>query len=116
LHLAGSQIAFGLVGGGWHLEVVGEAQDVGFAVAQHLKQEPGLAFTWTRAVRCGVGQPDEHAGAEPCDQLVADGTVDCVKVLVAGQVGVVDQLAQRLGDLGRPVRVGVDLGGTLKIP
>jgi hypothetical protein len=38
-----------------------------------------------------------------------------VVVGVAGEVGVVDQLAQRPGDLGGPVLVGVDLGGTLKI-
>ena len=34
LDLAGSQVAFCLVGGGWHRQVVGEAQHVGLAVAQ----------------------------------------------------------------------------------
>ena len=34
---------------------------------------------------------------------------------IAGEVGLVDQLTQRVGDLGGPHRVGVDLGGVVKI-
>ena len=40
LNLGGPQIAFGLVGGGWDLQVAGEAQDVGFAVAEDLDAYP----------------------------------------------------------------------------
>jgi hypothetical protein len=36
-------------------------------------------------------------------------------VLVAGEVGLVDQATQRVGDLGGPYRVGVDLRGVVKI-
>jgi hypothetical protein len=63
----------------------------------------------------GVGQPDQHAGAEPGDQRVADGGGDPVAVGVAGEVGLADQLAQRAGDLDRPDGLGVDLGGIVKI-
>jgi hypothetical protein len=34
---------------------------------------------------------------------------------VAGEVGLVDQPAQRVLDLGGPVRVGVGLGGVFQI-
>jgi hypothetical protein len=94
---------------------VGKAQHVGLAVAQDLQQQPGLAFAGTGAVVAGVGQPGAHAVAEPADQGVADLGVDRVETGVAGEVGVVDQFAQRPGDLGRPERVGVDLGGVVKI-
>ena len=95
---------------------MGEAQDVGFAVAQYLEQEAGFAFSGAGAVGGGVGQPDAYPVPEPVDQRGADGVIECVATLVAGQVGLVDQLAQRLGDLGRPGCVGIDLGGTSKIP
>jgi hypothetical protein len=94
---------------------VGEAQDVGLAVAQHLQQQSGLAFAGAGALAEGVGQRDQHAVAEPADQLVADGEVDLVEPGVAGQVGLVDQLAQRPGDLRGPDGVWVDLGGVVKI-
>jgi hypothetical protein len=45
LDLAGPQVAFGLVGGGGNLQVVGEAQDVGFPVVQNLQQQPGFALS-----------------------------------------------------------------------
>lgn len=38
------QVAFGLVGGGRHLQVEGEAQHVVLAVAQDLQEQPGLAL------------------------------------------------------------------------
>ena len=63
----------------------------------------------------GVGQPGAHAMAEPVDQCVADLGVDRVETGRPGEVGVVDQFAQRPRDLGRPDRVGVDLGGVVKI-
>jgi len=63
----------------------------------------------------GGRQSDQHAVAIPGDQLVLGSCRDRLEPLVAGEVGLVDQAAQRLGDLGRPVRVGVDLGGTIKI-
>jgi hypothetical protein len=49
--------------------------------------------------------------AEPADQLVADTGADGVVALGAGLVGLVDQVAQRVGDLGGPHGVGVGLGG-----
>jgi hypothetical protein len=35
---------------------------------------------------------------------------------VAGEVALVDQAPQRVGDLGGPVLVGVDLGGVVELP
>ena len=63
----------------------------------------------------GVGQSGPYAVEEPADQRVADLGGDLVVAGVAGEVGVVDQPAQRAGDLARPVLVGVDLGGVVKI-
>lgn len=68
LALAGPLVAFGLVGGRRYAQIVGEAQHVVGAVAQHFKQQPGLALSGTAAVGGGVGQADEHALAEPVDQ------------------------------------------------
>ena len=110
LGLGRPQVAFGLVVGGRNAQVVGEAQHVGFAVAQHLQHQAGLAFTGAVAVAGGVGQPDLHTVGEFLDQRVADRGVDAVTAGLTGQVGVVDQPAQRVGDLGRPHRVGVHLG------
>jgi hypothetical protein len=110
LNLAGAQIAFGLVRGGWHPQVLCEAQHVGLAVAQDFQEQAGLAFTGTVAVAGAVGQPDLHPVLERLDQRVADGGLDGALPGVAGAVGLVDQAAQRVGDLGRPVRVGVGLG------
>jgi hypothetical protein len=59
----------------------------------------------------GVGQPDRSSVAQPAQRLLADVDGDRVVALVAGLVGVVDQLAQRVGDLDRPDGVGVDLRG-----
>ena len=63
----------------------------------------------------GVGQSDQHPVAEPGDQRVADVGGDRWVAGLAGEVRVVDQLAQRPGDLAGPDRVGVDLGGVVKI-
>ena len=67
------------------------------------------------AAREGVGQPDQHADVGPGDQLVADLGGDRGQALVAGEVGVVNQPAQRVGDLDRPHRVGVDLRGVVQV-
>jgi hypothetical protein len=48
-------------------------------------------------------------------QRVADRGVDAVAAGLAGQVGVVDQRAQRVGDLGRPHRAGIHLGRVVEI-
>jgi hypothetical protein len=72
---------------------VGEAQDVGFAVAQDLQQQSGLALAGAGAVAGGVGQPDRSSVAQPAQQLLADVEGDRVVALFAGLVGVVDQLA-----------------------
>ena len=63
----------------------------------------------------GVGQSDLHAVAELLDQLVFDVLLDRVPAGLAGEVGFVDQAAQRVGDLRGPGRVGIDLGGIIKI-
>jgi hypothetical protein len=65
------------------------------------------------AVLGGLGQPDKHTVFELFDERVGDGGVTGVDGGVAGvtgKVGLVDQPAQRPGDLGRPLGVGVDLG------
>ncbi|MGH3565350.1 MAG: hypothetical protein ACRDRH_04845 [Pseudonocardia sp.] len=64
------------------------------------------------AVGGGVGQPDEHAVTELGEQLVAGVGGDRGQGLCAGEVGLVDQPAQRVGDLDGPDRVGVDRGAT----
>jgi hypothetical protein len=84
---------------------VSEADRVGLAVAQHLQQQPDLAFAGASAAVGGVGQPDGHALAEPGDLPVADGGVELGAAGGAGPVGLADQLAQPVGDLGRPDRV-----------
>jgi hypothetical protein len=63
----------------------------------------------------GVRQSDQDAVAQPVQQLVADLARDGGQALFAGEVRVVDQLAQRCGDLDRPRQVGVDLRGVVKI-
>ena len=93
LDLGRSQIAFGLVGGGWHPQVMGEAQDVAVAVAENFEQQASFAFTGSVAVACGVGQSNLHPLGEGLDQLVPDGVVDGVVGGVAGEVGLVDQAA-----------------------
>ena len=72
---------------------MGEAQDVGFAVAQDLQQQSGLALAGAGAVAGGVGQPDRSSVAQPAQQRVAGLVGDGGQALVAGLVGVVDQLA-----------------------
>ena len=94
---------------------MGEAQHVGLAVAQDLQQQPSFAFTGTGAVAGGVGQSSQYPVTEPGDQRVADVGGDRDVAGRAGEVGVVDQFAQRPGDLARPDRVRVDLGGAVKI-
>ena len=94
---------------------MGEAQHVGLAVAQDLQQQPSFAFTGTGAVAGGVGQSSQYPVTEPGDQRVADVGGDRDVAARAGEVGVVDQFAQRPGDLARPDRVRLDLGGVVKI-
>jgi hypothetical protein len=94
---------------------VGEAQHVGLAVAQDLQQQAGLALAGTVVVAGGVGQLDLHPVGEQFDQLVVDAGLDGVAAGVASEIGLVDQAAQRVGDLVGPVRVGVELSGTGKI-
>jgi hypothetical protein len=74
-----------------------------------------LRFAGAGAVAEGVGAPDQHAVAEAGDQYVADLRLDLVEVVVAGAIRRVDQFAQRAGDLARPDRFGVDLGGVVEV-
>jgi hypothetical protein len=106
LDFGGAEVTFGLVGGRGHLEVVGEAQHVVGAVAQDFQQQSGFAFPGAGAVGEGVGQPDQHSVAEPGEQRDADVGGDRGPALFAGEVGRTDQLALRVGDLGRPHGVG----------
>jgi hypothetical protein len=66
-------------------------------------------------VAAGVGQSDQHAVAEPVEQRGGDIVGDRVAAVVTGLVRFVDQPAQRLGDLDRPHRVGVDVGGIVEV-
>ena len=81
-------------------------------MTEHLEQESGLALPEPVTVGAGVGESGHHPVAEPGDQRVPNVGCDGVAVLVAGEVGLVDQPAQGVGDLGRPCRVGVDLPRT----
>ena len=92
LVLAGPEVAFGLVEGGCHVEVVDEAQDVAFPVVEDFEEEAGLAFAGAVAVGDGVGQSDEDALAEQADQLVLDGRVDLGPALLAGEVRARDKI------------------------
>ena len=63
----------------------------------------------------GVGQPGPHAVTEPVQQRVPHLVGDRGGAVVTGEVGLVDQPAQGVGDLGGPDRVGIDLGRIVKI-
>lgn len=58
---------------------------------------------------------DLHPVGELLDQLVAVGVVEGAAACVAGQVSLVDQAAQRVGDLGGPVRLGIGLGSGFEL-
>jgi hypothetical protein len=76
---------------------------------------PAFAFPRAGAGRGGGRQSDQHRVAELGEWGVADVVGNRVVALFAGEVGLVDQPAQRVGDLDGPHRVGVDLRGALKI-
>jgi integrase len=90
------------------------AGECGFPVRPHMLHHSAASF------RAGVDLDVARAllghASLSGDQRVLDIGRDRIESLVTGQVGLADQLAQRLGDLGRPARVRVDLGGTVKIP
>ena len=72
LGLGWAYVAFGLVAGGGHLQVIGEAHDVAEAVAQHFQQAAPrglLAFRVRVAVH--FGQSDGDTGADPFQAGVA---------------------------------------------
>jgi hypothetical protein len=94
---------------------VGESQDVGFTVAEDFQQQPGLALTGAVAVAGGGRQSDQHTIPELFDQLVLGVVLDRLLAPLASEVGLMDQPAQRLGDLGWPVRLGIGLSGTGEI-
>jgi hypothetical protein len=82
---------------------------------EFFQQQPGLAFAKPVAVVAGGLQPDQYPLAEPPYQLVFDRGVDAVGVGGSGGVRLVDQPAQRVADLDRPVLVGVQLDRSFKI-
>jgi hypothetical protein len=63
----------------------------------------------------GGFQSVEDSVLEQSDQLVFDLLIDRVVAGVAGQVGLVDQAPERVGDLGGPGGVGVDLARAVDI-
>lgn len=91
MDLGRAEVAFGLVRGGRHLQVSGEAEYVGFPVAQYFQQQPGLALPGKAAAAGGRRQSDQHTVAEQFVQRVGEVGGDGVQALFAGQVGVVDQ-------------------------
>ena len=115
---AGSQVSFGLVGGGRDAQVGGEAQDVVLAVAQ-VFQEPlaGVAVVHAEAAGAGgqVGQAGGDAVAVGGDQGSADAGRDGGQVLVRGRGRRRGSGRRRGGDLGRPGGTGVALGGVFEV-
>src|SRR5664279_3040184 len=76
---------------------------VGFSVPRG-----GCRGWWWR-----TGRPARRRGK--LVERVGDGAGDAAGALLAGEVGLVDQGAERVGDLGRPRCVGVDLGGAVEV-
>ena len=129
--LEGRSSRLGDVAGGRHGRVGKEPQDVGFAVVEAFEQEAGLLLARAAGVVQGRRQPDQDAVAEGPQEFAdglgrgAGGAVPAVMTarisrggevaLVLGVVAGVDQPAQGVGGLGRPVLIGVDLGGIVKI-
>ena len=80
------------------------------------QQRPG---GWLLALGAGdaadLRQADADAVAEQrrCSAVVSSG--DGGQALVAGEVGLVDEAAQLVGDLAGPDRVRVGLGGVFKV-
>ena len=111
LDLRGPQAAFGVIRGGWDVQVVHEPQDVVGPVAEGFQQGAGLGFAGPVAVAGGVGQPGQHAVPQGLEEFGAQVGVDLVGADVAGEVRLVDQPAQGVGDLAGPHGVGVGLAG-----
>jgi hypothetical protein len=76
---------------------------------EHFQQQSGLALAGADAGLVGVAQADQHTLTEQVDQLVPGSRVDAGLAGGSGEVGLVDQAAQRIRDLGGPDRVGVHL-------
>src|SRR5829696_5784934 len=72
LDLGRSQVAFGLVRGGRHLQIVGEAQHVGLAVPPDGPHRP--CFGCSRAVSAGGGggQSDSSSVPEPPEKCISE--------------------------------------------
>src|SRR6266542_4078098 len=117
LGFRGTQVTFGLVGGGRDGGVGEEPQYVGFAVAQAFQQgQRGGLLDVLAGHAADFGQAGEDAVAEQL-QVLGDGVFrDDAQAVVAGEVGLVDEGAQLAGDLGGPDRVRVGLGGILDVP
>jgi hypothetical protein len=110
LGLGGSQVAFGLVGGGRDAQVGGEPQHIVLPVAQAFQQV--AAGPLLAAGHLGhLGQASQHAVPEVVDQRGGDVAGDDRQALGAGSVRLVDQPAQRVCDLAGPDRGGIAFGG-----
>jgi hypothetical protein len=89
------QIPLGVVGSWRDPQVIQEPQDVVVAVAEVFQQRPVLELP--AALAAGqFGQPGEHAVPEGVDERSGDVLRYGGQALVAGQVRLVDQLAQRV--------------------
>jgi hypothetical protein len=118
LGLGRAEVAFGLVGGGRYVQVAGEAQHIVFTIAQDFQQDPpdrlldGLGRSGDAP---DVGEADPDAVAEVVDQFLPGLGVDLGAALGAGEIGLVDEGADRGLDLLGPVRAGIGPGAVLKI-
>jgi hypothetical protein len=116
LGLGGSQVTFGLVGGGRDGGAGEEPQHVGLAVVQAFEQVPGGRLLALAAGQAGDGGQAVGDGAAECRQVLRGAAGgDVVQPGVAGQVRGVDQAAQRIRGPGGPGGVRVGLGGVLEI-
>lgn len=114
LHFGWAQVAFGVVGCGRYAQVVHEAQHVAGAVAEAFEQVAAGVLLAAGAAG-DLRQPGQHTVPETVDERGSGLGGDGGQALIPGLVGGVDQPAQRIGDLARPDRVLVALGGVGKI-
>ncbi len=109
LGLRGPQVAFRLIGRRRYPQAGGEAEHVSLPVAQAFQQVAAGLLLAAGDAR-DLGQADQDPVPERVDQRRGDVVRHRGQALGAGGVRSVDQALQRLGDLGRLVRVRVFLG------
>jgi len=117
LGLRRPQVAFGLVGGGRDGGVGEEPQHVAFAVPQAFQQRPRWRLLALGAgYAADLGQADGDAAAEQLQIFGGAVCGDGCQAVITGQVRLVDQAAQGVGDLAGPDGLRVGLGGVFQVP